>query len=133
MFFKGIASISNTTEYHVIDIYEGKTIQVLNYIKFHYSSNNLQKTTYIEDIIECKDNIDDFVFFITSSRQYKEEQKQHFLRILQHDVKIASIDLRTEEMFEIYDFDNEHLGLIQLDDLSIIAFCNKKLYSYGNI
>jgi hypothetical protein len=125
-----IASISGTTEYHVIDIYDGKTIQVLNYIKFHYSSVNLKKTTYIKDIIECKDNIEDFVFFITSSRKYKQEEEQHFLRILQHDVNIAGMDLRTEEMFEIYDFDKEHLGLIQLDDLSIIAFCNKNIYSY---
>ena len=126
-----IAEISGTTEYHVIDIYNGATIETLNYIKFNYSSINLQKSTYIKDIIECKDNIDDFVFFILSSRKHKEEKEQHFFRILQHDVKITYMDLRIQEMFEIDDFDKEHLGLIQLDDLSIIAFCNKNLYSYG--
>ena len=128
-----IAEINGTTEIHVIDIYDGKTVQTLNYIKFHYSSSNLNKSTYIEDIIECKDNIEDFVFFIISSRKHKEENEQHFFRILQHDAKITDMDLRIEEMFEIDDFDKEHLGLIQLDDLSIIAFCNKKLYSYGSI
>jgi len=122
-----------SAECHVIDIYKGETVGSLDYRKFCYSSLNLDKSTYIEDIIECKDNIEDFVFFIISSRKYKNENEQHFFRILQHDIKITCMDLRIEEMFEIYNFDKDHLGLIQLDDLSIIAFCNKNLYSYGSI
>ena len=117
----------------MIDIYDGKIVECLNYNKFCYSSSNLNKWTFVKEIIECKDDIEDFVFFIISSRKYKQENEQYFFRILQHDAKILDMDLRIEEMFELDDFDDEHLGLIQLDDLSIIAFCNKKLYSYGNI